>query len=123
MSHFLEEIHAKNPWFDGLYQVRNNKKSRDWKALKEKDRFDQIINTPFAVKSNHSTLIQVADAICYVYRRYLELKTTQNSSEDLDYYTELFQILENSRVKLGQCPINNECLKFYRMIKHCEWSL
>jgi len=38
-----------------------------------KDRFDQIINTAFAIKSHHSSLVQVADAICYVYRRHLEL--------------------------------------------------
>ena len=75
MSHFQDEIHDKNKWFDGIYEVRRKTGRKNWMPRNDNNRFNQIINTPFAVKSNHSTLIQVADAICYVYRKYLELIT------------------------------------------------
>ena len=46
-----------------------------WQGRAKKDRFDHIINTAFAIKSDHSSMVQVADAISYVYRRHLELIT------------------------------------------------
>ena len=60
--------------FDGLYQLRGKKRGKTvWLERTKKDRFDHIINTAFAIKSDHSSMVQVADAISYVYRRHLEL--------------------------------------------------
>ena len=58
----------------GLYQVRKMRREKKvWEERKSANRFDPIINTPFAIKSHHSSFVQVADAIAYVYRRKLEL--------------------------------------------------
>jgi hypothetical protein len=70
-----EGLYRCDEWYDGLYQCRRKKRGKNvWLERKPRDRFDQIINTAFAIKSNHSSLIQVADALGWVYRRHLELK-------------------------------------------------
>ena len=38
------------------------------------DRMDQIIDTPFAVKSHHAGLVQVADLFAFIMRRYVEIE-------------------------------------------------
>ena len=34
----------------------------------------------------------------------------------------IFQILEDSREKLVQCPPSNECIEFYKLIKHSQMA-
>jgi AcrR family transcriptional regulator len=57
-----------------LYQTRKKGESV-WKEISEGARFNQIVNSAFAIKSHHSSFIQVVDAVCYAYRRHLELKS------------------------------------------------
>lgn len=125
MPDLSNALYRANPWFDGLYQVqvkrRNN--SPQWKTVGDEDRLDQIINTAFAIKSNHSSLVQVADAIAYVYRRFLELQVEKEAWKgELEYFHDLVSILEPRREKLGKCP-KTECLRFYNQIRHPDWKL
>ena len=124
MPSFSDKLHAKSEWFDGLYEVRQTGKKQGWKPRSQKDRFNQIINAAFAIKSDHATLIQVADVICYVYRRHLELTSTQEACNDeKKFYSDLFRLLEKHRLKLGHCPADRECVKFYNAAKHSQWKL
>ena len=109
-----------NAWYDGLYQRRGK---GSWLERKNSDRLDQIINI-FAIKSNHSSLVQVADAICYVYRRHLELAATEEESWEGEktYYQKLVNILNQQREKLGQSP-DTPSVKFYKAAKHPGWRL
>ena len=64
MANFSEGLYRSHEWYDGLYQCRGKKRGKSvWLDRKPKDRFDQIINTAFAIKSDHSSLVQVADAL------------------------------------------------------------
>jgi len=40
-----------------------------------------------------------------------------------EYYSELRRILEKKREQLGICHKQTDCVKFYKKIKHEEWSL
>ena len=72
MPAFSDSLYDADPWFDGLYQVQKRRRNvLGWQPRTANNRFDQIINTAFAIKSNHSSLVQVADGISYVYRRSL----------------------------------------------------
>ncbi|UWQ85027.1 DUF3800 domain-containing protein [Leisingera caerulea] len=124
MPKLSDGLYQADPWYDGLYQVRGRKRGKTiWLPRTDADRFDHIINTAFAIKSDHSSLVQVADAICYVYRRHLELKTEAEAwAGEQDYYQGLINILEPQREKLGQSP-NEPCVAFYREAKHPEWAI
>ena len=124
MPQLSDELYKGNRWYDGLYQVRGKKRGKNvWSERSKKDRFDQIINTAFAIKSDHSSMVQVADAICYVYRRNLELVSAEEVWKgERNYYGELFSIVEGSREKIGRCP-NAACVNFYKAAKHEEWEL
>lgn len=52
------------PWTDDYYQTK--------KKLPE--RLDQIINTPYAIKSHHESLVQLADVYAAILRRYVEVR-------------------------------------------------
>jgi hypothetical protein len=68
-------------------------------------------------------LIQVADAISYVYRRHMELKDVAEAwAGEKDYYAELVATLEPARETHGQCP-DVPCVKFYKAAKHPDWKL
>ena len=68
-------------------------------------------------------MVQVADAISYVYRRHLELSTEpEGYAGEKDYYAELVAILDPSRETLGRCP-DEPCVQFYKAAKHPEWKL
>lgn len=124
MQPFSNELYARNKWFDDLYEKRGNGRNKGWKCRNPKDRFNQIINTAFAIKSEHATLIQVADAVCYIYRRHLELTSTQEAwNGEKEFYQELFELLELNRLKLGHCPPDRPCVEFYKAVKHNEWKL
>lgn len=124
MSKLSDTLYKGSPWFDSLYKVRSKgKKAGTWIPRAQDDRFDQVINTAFAIKSNHSSFIQVADAISYVYRRHLELTNGEESwPGEQDYFQALIAILEPSRQKLGQCP-DEPCMRFFQQAKHPEWAL
>jgi hypothetical protein len=124
MPKLSDELYKGNAWFDGLYQARGKKRGKTvWLDRTKKNRFDHIINTAFAIKSDHSSMVQVADAISYVYRRHLELKIVDEAwVGEKDYYAELVTILEPARETLGQCP-DAPCVKFYKVAKHLEWKL
>ena len=124
MPAFSDALYGASPWFDGLYQQQKRRRGNlRWQPRTENDRFDHIINTAFAIKSNQSSLIQVADAISYVYRRHLELTVGAEAwVGERIYYKSLFDILEPQREKLGRCP-DAACRAFYRAAKHPEWEL
>jgi hypothetical protein len=73
MPKLADALYAADPWFDPIYEGTRRKKKKG-KALLAEERFDQIVNTAFSIKSHHSSLIQIADAVSYIYRRHLELK-------------------------------------------------
>ena len=124
MPKLSDELYKGNPWSDGLYEVRGKKRGKTvWLDRTKKNRFDHIINTAFAIKSDHSSMVQVADAISYVYRRHLELTgVAETWVGEKDYYAELMAILEPTRATLGQCP-DAPCVKFFKAAKHPEWKL
>jgi len=124
MPALSDAIYLGVPWFDGLYQVRGKVRGqRTWIARSTQDRFDQIINTAFAIKSNHSSLIQVADAVAYVYRRQLELRTTPEAYPgEKALYEGWAQIIEPSREVLGRCP-DCEGAAFYRSVAPEGWTI
>jgi len=126
MSQLSDALYHPDPWYDGLYQLQANKSARNrWPPIKESARFDQIINSAYAIKSQHSSLIQVMDAICYIYRRHLEIDSNGEESwlGEKDYYQCVYGILEPHRELLGKCPTDSSCVKFYNTIKHPLWKL
>lgn len=124
MANYSDALYDCDPWYDGLYQVQKRKRGAlSWVARTTKNRFDHIINTSFAIKSNHSSLVQVADALSYVYRRHMEL---MNEAEAYDgeqaYYAGLVEILERAREKIGRTP-GAPCNQFFEQAKHAGWQL
>lgn len=124
MPKVSDGLYLAEPWFDALYQQAKKVKDKNqWCELKQPQRFDHIINTAFAIKSQHSSLVQVADAVSYVYRRYLELTTQAEAyAGEQAYYADLVAILDPKRERLGRTP-NDECIKFYNAVKHPAWAL
>ncbi len=112
MAPLSDALYESDPWFDGLYHAAS-------KTLKQGERFDQIVNTAFAINSKHSSFIQVADVVAYVYRRFIELRSGQSEActGEATYVDALFSILENRREKLGRCA-KAECVEFYKTISH-----
>lgn len=94
-----------------------------WLDRTGQDRFNQIINTPFAIESHHSSIVQVADALAYVYRRYLELRTGREAyGGETALYEELVGIIEPRRNKLGRCP-ECEAEAFYKSVAPDGWTI
>ncbi len=124
MANFSDAVHGCDPWYDGLYQIQERKRGAlAWVARTAKSRFDHIINTPFAIKSNHSSLVQVADALSYVYRRHLELMGQPEAyTGEQEYYAGLVNALDRARKKIGRVP-NVPCIQFFNQAKHDEWQL
>lgn len=124
MPQLSDGLYDADAWYDGLYQLRgSNRGKKIWLPRSQSDRFVHIINTAFAIKSHHSSLVQVADAICYVYRRHLEMKPAGEAYPgEAAYYQSLVDILEPQREKLGQSP-DAPCVAFYKAARHPEWAL
>jgi len=58
MQNLPDAIYIADPWFDPIYQEAENKKGPTvWKEVLAVKRFDNIINSAFAIKSQHSSLI------------------------------------------------------------------
>jgi len=124
MPKLTEALHKPSEWYDGLYQVQGTKRGQTvWFPRANSDRFDQIINTAFAIKSDHSSLVQVADAISFVYRRHLELLAGQEVwPGEKQYYAGLVAKLEQQREKIGRCP-DTPSVRFFSQAKHEGWKL
>lgn len=124
MANLSDGLYKCSEWYDGLYQRRGTKRGRSiWLDRKPKDRFDQIINTAFAIKSDHSSLVQVADALSWVYRRHPELRSQAEAyAGEQAYYQGLVNIIEPQREKIGQCP-QEPCVAFYQAACHDGWTV
>ncbi|TMM54114.1 DUF3800 domain-containing protein [Sulfitobacter sabulilitoris] len=124
MPQLSDGLYQADVWYDGLYQVRGKNRGKSvWFPRTGADRLDQIINTAFAIKSDHSSLVQVADAICYVYRRHLELTVGAEAYPgEQAFYEGLVGILEPQRDKLGHTP-DEPSAAFYRAAVHEGWAI
>ncbi len=99
------------------------RKKACWDVKPEK-RFDHIINTAFAIKSEHSSFVQVADALAYIYRRHFELEDLEEVWEgEKDFYSSLHNKLESIRMKVGATPPKSKCVDYYKSIKHNKFKL
>jgi hypothetical protein len=80
-------------------------------------RFDQIVNTAFAIKSHRSSLIQVADAVAYIRRRHLELMNGHERwAGEKDYFAELVGRLPKP-ARLGRNS-GGPRIDFYEAARH-----
>lgn len=124
MPALSDAIYAADPWFDGLYQLRSTKRGKSvWIPRTQDNRLEQIVNTAFAIKSDHSSLIQIADVLAYVYRRHLEvLAAGEGWPGEADFISELFDLLETKRKKLGQHP-DCDAAAFYKGIVPDGWNI
>jgi hypothetical protein len=129
MPKLADALYAADPWFDPIYEgTRRKKRGRKGKrvgngALLTEERFDQIVNTAFSIKSHHSSMIQVADAVSYIYRRHLELKSgTEAWAGEKEYFAGLVNKLEPKRELLGRTS-GGPCIEFYESVSHDEWRL
>lgn len=124
MPKLSDQLYRRSSWYDDFYMKKAiDKRSGKPKGAKDEDRFNQIINTAFAVKSEHSSLVQVADAIAYIYRRKLELmNSNENWAGEKEYMNDLFNMLEKCRQKMS-IPSNTPCGDYYESIVHPEWRL
>ena len=122
---FSDELCRHAPWYDGLYQRQKPVKGkRVWEPRKPSDRFDQIINTAFGIKSNNSTLVQVADAMSYVYRRHLELQGEKEKYlGERQFIGGLVSSMDDRRVTIGTVPPDSRSVEFFRQIRHPNWKL
>ena len=111
--------------YDGLHRI--SKSSQVAPPLSQQDRFNRIMNkTVFPVRSEQSSLVQVADAICYVYRRHLELtdlNEKENWNGERNYYRSLFDILERGRMKLETNARKTERVRFFEAARHPHMTL
>jgi hypothetical protein len=123
MSNFSDALYNADPWFDPIYQTSKTKGGKSiWCDVPAHERFDQIINTGFAIKSEHSSLVQVADAVSYAYRRHLELKSDNEKwVGERQYFASLVSKLPK-RKGLGRTP-GGPCIEFYKAACHAEWKL
>jgi uncharacterized protein DUF3800 len=125
MSNLSDALYVGDPWFDPMYQKSTRKRGlRIWKEIPEDERFDQIVDTGFAIKSHHSSFVQVADAVAYVYRRHIELTSGEEEQweAEKDYYSGLANKLDHSRARMGQNP-GGECIEFYNAATHVHWKI
>lgn len=124
MPKMSDGLYLAEPWFDALYQqTKKVRGTSQWCEPKQPQRFDHIVNTAFAIKSQHSSLVQVADAVSYVYRRHLELTTKAEAYPgEQAFYAVLVAILDHKRERLGRTP-NAECIEFYNAVKHRAWAI
>lgn len=124
MPQLSDVIYAPDEWFDGLYQIKAKKRGKQiWVPRTPEDRLDHIVNTAFAIKSEHSSLVQVADAFCWAYRRSLELTSCDESFEgERDYYEALRKLLNEARVSLGT-SMPCDAKTWYSNVCHNEWKL
>jgi Protein of unknown function (DUF3800) len=123
IANLADALYEADPWFDPMYQATRKETKAGWSKIPDDERFDQIVNSPFAIKSHHSSLIQVADAVAYVYRRHLELKSQKETwAGEQQYFAGLVDKLESKRARLGR-TFDGPCIDFYKAARHSEWAL
>ena len=121
MSHLSDALHTPSEWYDDLYAIRSSKHS----TVATNNRFNRIVNTAFAIKSEHSSLVQVADCASYVYRRDLELKNGESPKYEGEkkLYKDWVEKLNSRKEKLGHCPTKSETVNFYKNICPDNWEI
>lgn len=125
MAKLSQQLYEGNNWFLKLCKKPSSKKNFGQRQQITTDQFDQIINTPFGINSKHSSLIQVSDMICYIYRRHLELQSISRREKwpnERKYFADLVAVLEPHRQKFGR-SINEPCYNFYQAARNPEWNL
>lgn len=124
MPALSDELYEAHAWYDGLYQARTKQRGKTvWQLRQPADRFDQIINTAFAIKSSHSSLVQVSDAVAFIFRRNLELCSSAEAYDgEREFFGALFDRIEPRRTRLGNCP-DCEVVEFYRRVAPEGWLL
>lgn len=124
MPKVSDGLYLADPWFDALYQPSRMVRGKTvWVGLTHAQRFDHIINTAFAIKSQHSSMVQIADAVSFVYRRHLELSAQPEAFPgEQAFYTGLVTRLDARRERLGRTP-HAQCIDFYNAVKHPAWVL
>jgi hypothetical protein len=124
MASLSDALYKADPWYDPLYQEGKIKKNKSaWLPVKNGTRFDQIVNSAFAIKSQHSSLIQVSDAAAYIFRRHLELRDDKEAWDgEKAYYAELVAVLDERRTGVGRTP-GGPCIDFYKHASHKHWDL
>tara|TARA_R110000868_G_scaffold138329_1_gene352283 strand:- start:210 stop:1049 length:840 start_codon:yes stop_codon:yes gene_type:complete len=124
MPKLSDGLYRCDQWYDDLYSTPRRVRGNVTWEVKKENRFDHIINTAFAIKSEHSSLIQVADAISYIYRRYLELTSLDEAYEGERYFYEsLVDKLNSKFVKIGRTRPSSRCIQFYEESIHPNWNL
>jgi hypothetical protein len=124
MSNFSDMIYTASDWFDPIYQEIRKKKNGEKEPIPvpAEERFSLIVNTAFALKSEHSSLMQAADAVSYIYRRHLELKSEVQAWEgEQAYFDGLAAKLDGIRERVGHRY--GSCMDFYKAIKYKHWAL
>lgn len=124
MPKLSDAIYTPSPWFDGLYQAKATKRGKQiWVPRTHGDRLDHIVNTAFAIKSEHSSLVQVADAFCWAYRRALELVACNEEFDgEKEYYESLRKLLDEARICIGS-GMPCDARDWYKAISHDDWKL
>ncbi len=117
-------LYESPPWFDGLYAVQKKKRGKNvWVERKKADRFDHIVNTTFSINSEHSTFVQAADVVSYVYRRHLEIVVDGEAYDgERTLFDGWFNKLEGARQKQGR---TQDCAakRFYENLTPDGWTL
>ena len=117
-------IYDASDWFDPIYQETKKKKNGEKEPIPvpADERFSLIVNTAFALKSEHSSLMQAADAAAYVYRRHIELKSAQEAwPGEQEYFDGLAKKLDGIRERVGHR--DGPCVEFYKAVKSKHWTL
>lgn len=119
ISRLNKMLQEKSPWYEGL----NDTIEVNGEGKKINDYI--IGNRVISLESRNSAHIQIADAVSFVYRRYLELRNkdaVERWDNERDYYEELFNMLEQNRIKIGK-KLNTDCYNFYESIRHLGLEL
>lgn len=124
MPKLSDALYDAAAWFDPIYQESKMKRGKkEWVPVPDGERFSSIINSAFAIKSEHSSLVQVADAAAYVYRRHLELKSYSEKWEgERAYFEGVAGKLDGIRERLGPNR-TGPCVDFYKMVRCKHWTL
>ena len=124
MPRLSDGLYDCNEWYDDLYASRKSSRGQTVWKVEPDERFNQIINTAFAIKSKHSSLVQVADIISHIYRRYLELHNSKEKYEgEKKLYEDWTKTLNTRREKSGRTPKDSETIKFYKDVCHPDWKI
>jgi Protein of unknown function (DUF3800) len=123
MQNLSDALYAADAWFDPIYQQSKSKNGQTiWIPIPEDQRFDQIVNTAFAIKSEHSSLVQIADAVAYIHRRHLELlNSPENWVGEKEYFADLVDRLPKHE-RLGRNP-GGHCIDFYQAVRVNDWQI